>query len=157
MGIVDWSSDVCSSDLRLRANPEKVGDASEEMLRRFTFTVPPRVIGKDATFNGVEMKKGERAMLFLPAADLDPKAFAKPDSYDLDRENKTHIAFNAGVHRCLGSHLARVELQVCYEEVLKRLPTFRLDPANPPTRSEEHTSELQSLMPSSYAVFCWKK
>src|SRR3546814_13328789 len=117
----DWSSDVGSSDLhgirylatdlalqeRLRANPEMVGDASEEMLRRFTFTVPPRVIGKDATFNGVEMKKGERAMLFLPAADLDPKAFAKPDSYDLDRENKTHIAVNAGVHSCLGSHQLR--------------------------------------------------
>src|SRR3546814_10168305 len=59
------------------------------------------------------------AMLFRPAADLDPKAFAKPDSYDLDRENNTHIACNAGVHRCLGSHLARVELQVCYEEVLQ--------------------------------------
>src|SRR3546814_120371 len=91
------------------------------------------------------MKKGERAMLFLPAADLDPKAFAKPDSYDLDRENKTHIAFNAGVHRCLGSHLARAELQVCYEEVLKRLPTFRLDPANPPTFHCGHVIGVSSL------------
>src|SRR3546814_14536792 len=111
----DWSSDVGSSDLhgirylatdlalqeRLRANPEMVGDASEEMLRRFTFTVPPRVIGKDATFNGVEMKKGERAMLFLPAADLDPKAFAQPDSRTEERR-----VGKEGVRTC-GSRVAR--------------------------------------------------
>src|SRR3546814_18711965 len=84
-----------------------VGDASEEMLRRFTFTVPPSVIGKDATFNGVEMKTGEREMLFMQAADLDQQAFAKPDSYDLERGNKNPIAYNDVVHSGQGTHIVR--------------------------------------------------
>jgi cytochrome P450 len=79
------------------------------------------------------MKRGERALVFLPAADLDAAEFPNPEVYDLNRENNVHIAFGVGPHRCLGSHLARVELQVLYEEMLARLPEFRLDPANPPT------------------------
>jgi len=130
-GVRHLATDLVLQD-RLRNDPAQIGEATEEMLRRFTFTVPPRLIGKDTVFEGLEMKRGDRAMLFLPAADLDPKAFANAADYDLDRENKTHIAFNAGPHRCLGSHLARVELNICYEELLARLPRFRLDPAKPP-------------------------
>ncbi len=115
----------------LRANPKLIADASEEMLRRYTFTVPPRIVGKDLAFEGAEMRKGERAFLFLPAADLDPREFENPQLFDLKRENKVHIAFGTGPHRCLGSHLARIELQVLYEELLARLPEFRLDPAHP--------------------------
>ena len=77
------------------------------------------------------MRKGERAFLFLPAADLDPREFENPELFDLKRENKVHIAFGTGPHRCLGSHLARIELQVLYEELLARLPEFRLDPTFP--------------------------
>jgi len=84
-------------------------------------------------------------MLFLPAADLDPKEFESSDRYDLNRENKVHIAFNAGPHRCLGSHLARVELQVLYEVLLARLPLFRLDPARPPTFHCGHVVGVDSL------------
>lgn len=131
-GIRHFASDLALQD-ELRQQPELVSDAMEEMLRRYTFTVPPRFLKKDISFQGLEMKQGERAMLFLPAADLDPKAFPNSDTYDLKRENKTHIAFNAGPHRCLGSHLARIELQIVYEEMLARLPQFRLDPANAPT------------------------
>ena len=82
---------------------------------------------------GLEMKKDERVQLYLPAADLDPDVFPDPEDYNLGRENKVHIAFNAGPHRCLGSHLARLELQILYEELLARIPPFRLDPQNPPT------------------------
>jgi cytochrome P450 len=73
------------------------------------------------------MKDGDRLMLFLPGADLDQREFAKPEAFDIDRENNVHIAFGAGPHRCLGSHLARIELQVLYEQMLARLPTFRVD------------------------------
>jgi cytochrome P450 len=113
---------------QLRANPKLIAEASEEILRRYTFTVPPRIVGKDMAFEGAEMKKGERAFLFLPAADLDPREFENPELFDLKRESKVHIAFGTGPHRCLGSHLARIELQVLYEELLARLPEFRLDP-----------------------------
>jgi len=110
---------------QLRADPSLIGQASEEMLRRYTFTVPPRRVNKDMTFHGADLKSGDRAMLFLPAADLDAKEFAQPDQYDLKRE-KVHIAFGAGPHRCLGSHLARAELNIMYEELLARIPEFRL-------------------------------
>lgn len=116
---------------QLRENPSLVPEAAEELLRRYTFTVPPRFLKHDVEFEGVEMKAGEMALMFLPAADLDPEEFKNPEDYDLARENKVHIAFGTGPHRCLGSHLARIELQVLYEEMLKRLPEFRLDPDKP--------------------------
>lgn len=115
----------------LRANPDRINPAAEEILRRYTFTVPPRFLTRDIEFDGVTMKKGEKALMFLPAADLDPAEFPNPEAFDLARENNVHIAFGTGPHRCLGSHLARIEQQILYEEMLARLPEFRLDPAKP--------------------------
>ena len=129
----------------LRANPERIHDATEETLRRFTFTVPPRRVGRDLEFQGVTMKADERAMLFLPAANLDPEEFSQPDRFDLEREKKVHIAFNAGPHRCLGSHLARLELEIMYEQWLARVPVFRLDPARPPTFHCGHVIGVDTL------------
>ena len=116
---------------RLRADLSLVPEAAEELLRRYTFTVPPRFLKHDVEFEGVTMKQGEMALMFLPGADLDPDEFKAPDDYNLARENKVHIAFGTGPHRCLGSHLARIELQVLYEEMLKALPEFRIDPDKP--------------------------
>lgn len=116
---------------KLRENPALIPDAAEELLRRYTFTVPPRRVAKDTVFLGVEMKAEERALLFLPGADLDAKEFKVPEHYNLQREGEVHIAFGVGPHRCLGSHLARYELVILYEELLKRLPEFRLDPSKP--------------------------
>lgn len=115
----------------LRADPKKIPEALDEVLRRYTFTIPPRRVAKDTQLGGQFLKAGDFLMLYLPAADLDPRAFKAPEVFDLNREQKTHIAFGAGPHRCLGSHLARVELQVLYTEMLKRFPTFRLDPDKP--------------------------
>lgn len=115
----------------LRANPKMIVEAAEELLRRYTFTVPTRRITQDTEFEGVSMKANERLMLYLPAADLDSREFSDPENFDLDREAKVHIAFGAGPHRCLGSHLARIELQVLYEQMLSRLPAFRLDERAP--------------------------
>lgn len=129
---------------KLRDNPALVKDAAEELLRRYTFTVPPRRVGKDMVFQGVAMKEDERAMLFLPAADLDPNEFADSSTYKLDRD-KAHIAFNAGPHRCLGSHLARVELQIVYEELLAGIPQFRLDPERPVTYHCGHVIGVDTL------------
>jgi cytochrome P450 len=117
---------------QLRANPKMIPEAAEELLRRYTFTVPVRKVRKDIVFEGLSMREGERVLLFLPAADLDPKEFPGSERFDLEREKQAHIAFNAGPHRCLGSHLARVELQTLYEQMLARLPEFRLDPNHPP-------------------------
>ena len=117
----------------LRADPSLVPEAAEEILRRYTFTVPPRFVVQDTEFEGAPMKQGEMVLMMLPTADLDPEEFKDPVEYNLARENKAHIAFGTGPHRCLGSHLARIELQVLYEEMLSRLPEFRLDPDKPLT------------------------
>lgn len=122
----------------LRANPKLIPDVGEELLRRYTFTVPVRFIAKDIDFDGIAMKKGEKALIFLPGADLDSNEFDKPEAFDLARENKVHIAFGTGPHRCLGSHLARIELQILYEELMLRLPEFRLDPEKPVTYHGGH-------------------
>jgi cytochrome P450 len=122
----------------LRANPKLIPEASEEILRRYSFTVPPRFVTHDLEFQGVKMKKGEKALMFLPAADLDASEFPEPGAFNMKRENNVHIAFGAGPHRCLGSHLARIELQILYEEMLARLPQFRLDPDKPVTYHGGH-------------------
>jgi len=116
---------------RLRKTPGDIVHATEELLRRYTFTLPPRYVAKDCEFQGVKFNKGERVLLLLPAADLDPGVFKHADSFDMDRTEKTHVAFGLGPHRCLGSHLARTELNILYEEMLCRLPEFRIDPEKP--------------------------
>ena len=116
---------------KLRANPDLIQDAVEEMLRRYSFTMPMRRVAKEVEFGGWKMMPGEWLVLFYPGADLDSREFKSPEEYNLERENKVHLAFGAGAHRCLGAHLARVELQVLYQQVLSRFPTFRLDPDKP--------------------------
>jgi|HubBroStandDraft_1064217.scaffolds.fasta_scaffold00032_41 cytochrome P450 len=130
---------------QLRETPALIPEAVEELLRRYTFTVPVRRVAKDLVFEGVQMKEGDRVFLFLPAADLDPEEFPDPSRFDLGREGKPHIAFNVGPHRCLGSHLARVELKIVYEEMLGRLPPFRLDPDHPPSFHGGHVVGADSL------------
>lgn len=120
-----------SFQAELRANPKLIVDATEEILRRYTFTVPSRRVARDVEFSGCTMKEGDRLLIYLPAADLDPREFESPEKFNINRDKKTHIAFGAGPHRCLGSHLARIELQIIYEQLLSGLPAFRLDERSP--------------------------
>ncbi len=129
----------------LRAHPEKIQDAVEEMLRRYSIALPMRRVAKDLEFAGWQMKAGEWVMLHYAGADLDSREFEGPDDFTLDRENNVHLAFGAGVHRCIGSHLARIELQVLYAEVLARLPKFRLDPDKPATFHSGNIIAVDSL------------
>lgn len=112
----------------LRERPNLIPEAVEEFLRKFGVASPARTATCDFEFGGVQIKKGERVLLLLPAGNLDPQAFSEPVRFDLDRENKVHISFNAGPHRCVGSHLARLELKIFYEEWFRRMPTVRHDP-----------------------------
>jgi cytochrome P450 len=117
---------------RVRNDPSLSQDLTEELLRRYTFTVPVRMAAKDTVWHGAPIKARERVLMLLGGADLDAGRFADPERTDIDREDKVHIAFGTGPHRCVGSHLARIELQILYEELLAGLPTFRLDPEHPP-------------------------
>ena len=115
----------------LRANPQLIADVTEELLRRYTFTVPVRRVVQDTQLNGWNLKVGDRVMLYLPAVDLDARTFTDPEKFDFARENKAHMLFGNGPHRCVGLHLARLELQTLYRAILERLPVFRLDPNDP--------------------------
>ena len=130
---------------RLSADPALIPEAVEELLRKFGVPMPARTAARDFRFGGAEIRKGERVMLMLPACNLDPKVFPDPWAFDLDRKNKTHVAFNVGPHRCIGSHLARIELRVFWEEWLRRIPSFRLDPERPASYRAGLTLAVQEL------------
>ncbi len=74
------------------------------------------------------MREGDRVLLNFPAANRDPEAFPQADVVQIDREINRHVAFGAGIHRCAGSNLARMEMRVAIEEWLARIPEFDLDP-----------------------------
>jgi cytochrome P450 len=117
---------------QLRTTPALIPEAIEEFLRKFGVPTPPRTVNRDAEFGGVHLKTGERVVLLLPACNFDPKVFPQADRFELGRENKLHLTFNSGPHRCIGSHLARLELKILYEEWFARMPNVRLDPAVAP-------------------------
>jgi cytochrome P450 len=72
------------------------------------------------------MKKDDWVLLPFPAANRDPKQFEDADKFIIDREVNRHAAFGLGIHRCLGSNLARLELRVAIEEFVARFPNFEL-------------------------------
>jgi len=116
--------------VQLRADPALIPEGMEDLLRRTAANTVPRFIGKDETFFGAPLRRGDFAMLLLPTANNDPRRFANPREIELDRA-EPHIVFNAGPHRCVGSHLARLEVRTLLEEWFKRVPPFRLDPNRP--------------------------
>jgi len=111
---------------RLVAEPGLVPQAVEELLRFHAFVNPARTVTRDVTFAGVEMKQGDRVLVSTALASRDPEEFTQPTTVDIHRERNHHIAFGAGPHRCVGSHLARRELHVAVNEWLARIPDFRV-------------------------------
>jgi hypothetical protein len=115
---------------RLVAEPELMPTAIEEFLRAYAPVTMARRIVEDTEYEGCPIKSGERILMNFPAANRDPEVFPDADKVILDREQNRHLAFGAGIHRCAGSNLARMELRVAVEEWLARIPEFELiDPA----------------------------
>lgn len=117
---------------RLAAEPALVPSAVEELLRWESIVAPGRRVTAPVTIGGVEMQPGDRVMLVLGSAGRDPEEFPDADQVILDRDPNRHLAFGSGPHRCLGSHLARVELKVALEEIHRRLPDYQLVADDPP-------------------------
>jgi hypothetical protein len=101
---------------------------TDELLRLYTPTLGlARTVSRDAEFHGQSLCKGDRAILMWAAANRDPEMFSDPDTLDLSRPNaKKQMAFGVGMHRCLGSHYAKMMFEVMTTQVLKRLPDFEL-------------------------------
>lgn len=117
-GLRDW----------LAADWSRVGLAVEEFLR---FVSPvqfskPRYVRRDVEVKGVHLRKGDRVMVMLAAANMDPTVHDRPDHLDLERKPNRHMSFGTGIHFCLGHQLARIEAACALEALFQRWPNLRL-------------------------------
>jgi cytochrome P450 len=128
---------------RLIAGDESVIPSAVEELLRWESPVPavPRVATEDVEFDGCPVHAGEQVMLLLGSANTDDANHPGADEVDLRRNPNAHLAFGGGVHRCLGSHLARVELRVALREFHRRIPDYWLRPGT----VLQYTPGLRSL------------
>jgi cytochrome P450 len=129
---------------RLVAIPTLIPAAVEEFLRAYSPVTMAREVIKEAQIDGCRFKEGEMVLLSFPAANRDPTAFPDADRVIIDRQNNRHAAFGLGIHRCVGSNLARMEINVALEEWLAAIPEFHLEPGSPvkwtegPVRGPRH-------------------
>jgi cytochrome P450 len=130
---------------RLRDNPQEIHATTEELLRRYGVTTPPRRLTRDTVYQGVEMRKEDKVELWVIAGNLDPEAFSDPEEVKVPRSERTHLTFGFGLHRCIGAHLARLELHVLYDVWLKRFPSVRLDPEGSVTYDPGHVLRITQL------------
>ncbi|MCV7011703.1 cytochrome P450 [Mycolicibacterium madagascariense] len=110
------------------ADPGLIKKGTDELLRLYTPTLGlARTVARDAEFHGQPLCRGDRAILMWAAANRDPAVFENPDQLDLARANaKKQMAFGVGMHRCLGSHYAKMMFDVMLTQILRRLPDFEL-------------------------------
>ena len=108
------------------ADPALIPTSVEETLRVYSFVVPARKATKDVEIGGCPVKAGDMVMLPLAVSNRDPQRYENALEVDLHRSTNNHIAFGSGPHRCLGSHLARLELNVAVEEWHRRIPDYRI-------------------------------
>jgi cytochrome P450 len=134
----------------LTRHPEAIPHAVEEFIRVFPPVVAlGRTCTQDVEVHGVQFKKGDFVLLGYSAASRDPDEVEDPTRIDIRREAVPHYTFGVGPHRCIGSNLARLELQVVVEQWLERIPTFELKPGTTP----QYETGILRLMTSLDLVF----
>jgi cytochrome P450 len=132
LGWQQWHLATHPDDLaRIVADPSLIPSAVEEFLRAYPIVSMARKVTQDVDFHGCPMKKDDMVLLTIQAATRDPRQFPDPEQVIIDRSPNRHIAFGASEHRCLGSHLARCELQLAIEEWVRLIPDFRVDADGP--------------------------
>ncbi|SEG82421.1 Cytochrome P450 [Nonomuraea solani] len=112
----------------IKADPGRTPMAVEELLRYFTIAdgVTSRLATEDVEIGGVNIKAGEGVIVSTLSANWDPAAFKDPADLDVERGARHHLAFGFGPHQCLGQNLARMELQIVFDTLFRRIPTLRL-------------------------------
>lgn len=128
---------------RLVKDPALIPKAVEELLRYETVVLSGRTAVEDVELAGVTIKAGDTVLCNELAADRDPDHFEDPDTVDFDR----HLAFAVGPHRCVGSHLARIEMRVLLEQMHARIPTYRLRDGAEITRHLTATAGIDAPLP----------
>jgi cytochrome P450 len=111
----------------LRSDPELVVKTIEEMLRyQPIIDGLPRFAKADIEIGGITIKAGEGVLLSLGSANRDDASFPDAAEFDVHRGDRHHVSFGYGIHQCLGQNLARVELEITFRTLLRRIPTLRL-------------------------------
>jgi cytochrome P450 len=129
---------------RLVQDPSLIPAAIEELLRWETPVLGvARAATRDTTLAGCPINKGDQVSIILSSANTDPAEFDDPDDVNFDRDPNRHLAFGGGLHRCLGSHLARQELRIALREWHRRIPDYSVAPGHtlvytPAIRSIDH-------------------
>jgi cytochrome P450 len=131
--------DEIAADLSL------VPTAIEELMRFDSLVNDCRKATADVELGGQAIKAGDMVMVMYGAAGRDPAQFPDPYRIDLRRYPNPHFGFGGGIHRCAGSHLARLELRVAMEEIHRRMPRYRLDPDVPVQRHFGYVRGLDTL------------
>ncbi|MGX6511014.1 cytochrome P450 [Rhodococcus sp. SJ-2] len=127
----------------LIADDSLIPSAVEEILRIEAAVIPGRCATRDVELGGVQIKKGDQLILTLCSANRDADEFDDADDLQLDRHPNRHLSFGGGPHRCLGSHLARIELSIALEEIHRRIPDYDLIAEDPPVL---HASQVRGCM-----------
>ena len=109
---------------RLRAEPELWPGAIEEFLRFYSPVTMARVVDSPVTYGGIDFVPGDKVLMNFPGANHDPDVFEDPDTFIIDRAENRHVAFGAGIHRCAGSNLARLEMDVALRTFADRIGDF---------------------------------
>jgi cytochrome P450 len=112
---------------QIRSQPGLMPAAREELLRAYAAVTTFRICTREFKLRGITIKPGDKVAMATPLAARDPNEYDRPNEVRFDR-GPMHLTFGYGVHRCLGVHLARREIEVALEEVLSALPEFRLAP-----------------------------
>ncbi len=121
---------------KLVQHPELVPSAVEELLRYDTSVqFNQRVANEDVVYEGISIPENDRIIILLGAANRDPEVFANPDALDITRDPNPHLSFGAGLYHCLGIHLARMQMQMALDAIVRHMPGLRLagDPEWRPT------------------------
>jgi cytochrome P450 family 142 subfamily A polypeptide 1 len=116
----------------LAQQPELIETGVEELLRWVSpIKNMSRTVTTPVELHGEYLREGDQVMLFYPSANRDSRVFENPDQLDVRRSPNPHLAFGFGPHFCLGASLARLELKVMFEELLRRLPDIQLASTEP--------------------------
>lgn len=117
------------ADLRheLAADHSKIPGAVEEMLRFWSPSQPSRVVVRDTELGGQQMKAGDVVVMMIGSADRDEREFPEGEEFVPDRSPNRHLTFGGHIHKCIGAHIARLEMRVLLEELLRRIPDFEIE------------------------------